>query len=300
MTTKENKKVKNSVFVDLFFDDETAEENDISLYNALHDEKLPKETEIQRIKVNNTIYMNFSNDISFGVKGKVLVFGEHQSTINKNMPLRSLMYVGRAYEQIVPVRSRYRKSMVKLPRPEFYTFYNGKEKWEKEKVLKLSDAYLVQDGEPMLDLSVKVININPGEKHEVLEKCQILKEYGQFIDTINKYQAKEDPDAYKHAIEECIENNVLSDYLKRKGSEVLNMLIAEYDYDMDIEVQREEAYEEGKEAGMEAGKESATKDVNELVRRLIADHRMEELQKSTEDREYQKQLMQEYGIGTKA
>lgn len=31
----------------------------------------------------------------------------------------------------------------------------------------------------------------------------------------------------------------------RKGSEVENMLLAEYDYKTDIAVQREEAYEEG-------------------------------------------------------
>ena len=56
-------------------------------------------------------------------------------------------------------------------------------------------------------------------------------------------------DAYKKAIEECIEKGILADYLKRKGSEVVNMLIAEYDYDLDIEVQREEAYESGLEDG---------------------------------------------------
>lgn len=39
---------------------------------------------------------------------------------------------------------------------------------------------------------------------------------------------------------------ILADYLKKKGSEVINMLVAEYDYDMDIEVQREEAYMEGR------------------------------------------------------
>lgn len=38
-----------------------------------------------------------------------------------------------------------------------------------------------------------------------------------------------------------------ADYLKRKGSEVVNMLTAEYDYETDIEVQRGEAYDEGRE-----------------------------------------------------
>ena len=128
METKENREVKNTVFIDLFYEDESAEENDIALYNALHEVPLPEGTKIQKLRVGNALYMNFKNDLSFGVNGKVIIFGEHQSTINENMPLRSLMYVGRAYEQIVPARDRYRKKKVLLPKPEFYTFYNGKER----------------------------------------------------------------------------------------------------------------------------------------------------------------------------
>lgn len=245
---KENRQVKNSVLVDLFCDDETAEENDIALFNALHEKPLPEGTSIERIRVDNVLYMNFQNDISFGAGGKVLVMGEHQSTVNKNMPLRSLMYIGRAYERIVSVEERYRRSMVKLPKPEFYTFYNGTEKTPAEEIMCLSDAYKVQDGEPMLELKVRVININPAVNHEILEKCPILKEYSLFIDTIRKYQALGQEGAYTLAIRECIKKGILADYLSRKGSEVENMLVAEYDYDMDIAVQREEAFEEGEAA----------------------------------------------------
>ena len=126
MAAKENRKYKNSVFVDLFFEDESAEENEISLYNALHEEVLPVGTRVQKIRVEDVLYMNFYNDISFGIEDKVIVFAEHQSTINENMPLRDLLYIGRALEQIVPVRDRYRKRAVRIPSPEFYTFYNGK------------------------------------------------------------------------------------------------------------------------------------------------------------------------------
>lgn len=58
------------------------------------------------------------------------------------------------------------------------------------------------------------------------------------------WQKEKDVEPYKHAIEECIEKGILADYLKRKGSEVVNMLTAEYDYETDIEVQRGEAYDE--------------------------------------------------------
>ena len=249
MAGKENREIKNSVFVDLFYEDESAEANEIALFNAIHDEPLPEGTKIRRFRVDNTIYMNFQNDISFDAGGKVIVFGEHQSTVNENMPLRSLLYIGRAYERLVPPRSRYKKKIVFLPTPEFYTFYNGKEKWEKEKELRLSDAYIVKDGEPSLELKVKVINIRPEEHHEILEKCQVLKEYSQFMEIVQNYQISGEEEPYKKAIKECIEKGILADYLMRKGSEVVNMLLDEYDYETDIEVQREEAREEGRKQG---------------------------------------------------
>ena len=129
----------------------------------------------------------------------------------------------------------------------------GKEKWAKEKELRLSDAYIVKDNEPSLELKVKVINIRPEEHHEILEKCQVLKEYSQFMEIVQNYQISGEEEPYKKAIKECIEKGILADYLMRKGSEVVNMLLDEYDYETDIEVQREEAREEGRKQGREEG-----------------------------------------------
>ena len=80
----------------------------------------------------------------------------------------------------------------------------------------------------------------------MLERCKVLKEYSIFMDTIRKYQESGDEEPYRKAIEECIEKNVLADYLRKKGSEVVNMLMSEYNYEDDIAEQREEAYEKGK------------------------------------------------------
>ena len=81
----------------------------------------------------------------------------------------------------------------------------GKEKWAKEKELRLSDAYIVKDNEPSLELKVKVINIRPEEHHEILEKCQVLKEYSQFMEIVQNYQISGVEEPYKKAIKECIE-----------------------------------------------------------------------------------------------
>ena len=75
----------------------------------------------------------------------------------------------------------------------------------------------------------------------------MIRQYSEFIETIRKYQAGGDTGSYYHAIIECMNNGILTEYLHRKGSEVVNFLQAEYDYEMDMAVQREEAKEEGKE-----------------------------------------------------
>lgn len=240
---KENREHKDSVFVDLFYQDETAKKNLLSLYNALHDTEYEDENLVRKVKIDDVLYKNFKNDISFEVNGQVLVFGEHQSTVNMNMCLRCLMYLGRAYEQLVDSKARYRTTLVKIPTPEFYTFYNGKKEQPLERILSLSDAFMNPAGENSVELKVKVININSDKAHELLGKCGILKEYSQFISTVRKYSDEES--AIKKAIRECMERGILSDYLKRKGSEVENMLIAEYSYEEDIQVKQEEAMQQG-------------------------------------------------------
>ena len=115
-------------------------------------------------------------------------------------------------------------------------------------------------------MKVRVININPSEGHEILKRCPVLKQYGQFVDMVRKYQDQGDCEAYKHAVRECIRQGILAEYLKRKGSEVINMLIAEYDYDMDIEVQREEAFEEGEKVGYASGEKAHL--LRQIVRKL--------------------------------
>ena len=81
-----NRKYKDSVFVDLFSEDEKAKENFLSLYNALHGTNLSMSCPIENIRLDNVMYMNIINDVSCLVDGKIIILAEHQSTINENMP----------------------------------------------------------------------------------------------------------------------------------------------------------------------------------------------------------------------
>ena len=86
--------------------------------------------------------------MAFTVKNKVLVISEHQSTINFNMPLRSIIYYGRTMEQLIEPKKIYREKRIPIPTPEFYVFYNGDTPFPTESLMKLSDAYLEKSDNP--------------------------------------------------------------------------------------------------------------------------------------------------------
>lgn len=236
---KENREHKDSVFTDLFSKDETAKSNLLELHNALYDANDTDPELIKLVGLEDVLFKNFKNDVAFTVGNRKIVLSEHQSTVNPNMPLRDLLYIAREYEKIVPVRDRYRTNLVRIPVPRFIVFYNGIEDYPAEEILKLSAAYSETDENVSLELAVKVININPDKEHEVLKKCRVLREYSQFVGATRKY--REDENQLERAVKECIEKGILADYLMRKSSEVVNMLMDEYSYETDIEVQREEA-----------------------------------------------------------
>ena len=250
---KHNRRYKDSVFVDLFGEDKDAKENFLSLYNALHGTHLDGSTELKPLRLDNVMYMSFCNDVSCLIDNKIIVLAEHQSTVNANMPIRFLEYAARLYEQIQNPRDRYLRKLKQIPTPEFYVFYNGEEKYPAEAELRLSDAFTVKSAKPCLELLVKVININYNKDSKLLEKCKPLEEYTQFVETVRRHIRFDAENGFKNAIKECIQNDILRDYLERKSREVMNMLIAEYDYDTDIAVQREESLSIGIQRGIEQG-----------------------------------------------
>ena len=119
--------------------------------------------------------------------------------------------------------------------------------------LKLSDAFAIKSAKLSLELLVKVININYNKDNKLLKKCKPLAEYTQFVEAVRRHIRLDAENGFKNAIKECIQNDILRDYLERKSREVMNMLIAEYDYDTDVAVQREESLQQGIAQGVQQG-----------------------------------------------
>ena len=262
-----NRKYKDSVFVDLFSEDEKAKENFLSLYNALHGTNLQMSCPVENIRLDNVMYMNIINDVSCLVDNKIIVFAEHQSTINENMPLRFLEYIARLYEKLQAPTDRYLKKLSKIPTPEFYVFYNGKEDYPETTTLKLSDAFITKSEQVPLELEVKVYNINTNKGAEVLSRCKTLDEYSLFVQEVRKQTQLDPENGFTNAVKICIEKGILKEYLQRKSREVINMLVAEYDYDTDIAVQREESLRIGIQQGFSDGAYKTKLETAKLMRR---------------------------------
>ena len=252
---KHNRRYKDSVFVDFFGEDKNAKANFLSLYNALHGTYLDISAELELLRLEQVMYMAFRNDVAYLIDDKIIALVEHQATVNANMPLRFLQYAARLYERIQNPRDRYLRRLKKIPTPEFYVFYNGKEDYPESTTLRLSDAFMTIPEKPALELVVSVTNINYNKGSRILHTCKPLEEYTLFIEAVRRHTKLDSENGFKNAIKECIRNDILREYLQRKSREVMNMLIAEYDYDVDIAVQREEEREIALKEGIAQGKQ---------------------------------------------
>ena len=83
------------------------------------------------------------------------------------------------------------------------------------------------------------------KENPILKRCEALKQYSEFIEQVRSNIENDVPEPFTTAIKQATKNGFLSDYLNRKSTEVQNMLLAEYDYDTDIAVQRRESFEDG-------------------------------------------------------
>ncbi len=260
-TTTENRKHKDSLFVDYFSKDRDWKQHFLSLYNALHGTNLQVETtKLERVNLEQVLYMDYYNDIAVMVNDQFILMIEHQSTINPNMPLRLLEYVTRIYGNKVDSKTKFSNQLIPLAKPEFFVFYTGNQDLPPESYLYLSDAFpkdpsenQLSDSELTLELVVKVCKIKGEEPSQIVQNCPDLEQYVQFLKLIDKAKADGQAQPLTRAIREAVRHNILKDYLERKGGETLSILTAEYDYATDIAVKQEEAYAIGLERGIERG-----------------------------------------------
>lgn len=250
-----NRQYKDTVFRMLF----SEKENLLSLYNAVTGNAYQNADDLKIVTLENAIYMGMKNDLAFMLETNIYLY-EHQSTLNPNIPLRDLIYIGIEYQQYVDDKSLYSSRLQKIPAPKFMVFYNGTDAVDDRVELRLSNAYEHLAGEPDLELKVLMLNVNEGHNKELMEQCQTLKEYAIYVARVRKYASAQNlNDAVERAITECIKEGILVDFLRKNRSEVKMVSILEYDKEWEEKKLRKAEYEAGKSDGIEIGKSEGIK-----------------------------------------
>ena len=279
---------KDTVFRMLFRE----KENLLGLYNALNRTAYTDVSNLEITTLENAVYMNYKNDISFVFDFELLLY-EHQSTYNPNMPLRDLFYVSRVLQRRIKDENLYSRKLVRIPAPRFVVFYNGTDFQPEQQVLRLSDAFEKQQDQPALELTVIVYNINLGHNQELLETCGLLKEYAQYVEQVRSFaKAMSFPEAVEQAVEHCIRNGILSDFLSENRAEAIAVSIFEYDEEKHIRSERKEWREIGHAEGLAEGEARAL----QLMQKLTESDKTEELTRALVDPAYREQLYREYGL----
>lgn len=258
---KENRQYKDRLFRLVFGTKEAL----LELYNAINGTCHENPEELEITTLENVIYMNLKNDVSFLVL-EVLNLYEHQSTFNPNMPARGLLYFAPLYRKYIEEHALnlYSGQPVALPMPQYVVFYNGLKEEPDRSELKLTDLFIRNSSAiPCMEVTALMLNINLGHNRELMERCLKLKEYSIFIAEIrNRLRQGVTLDAAADgAIDYCIQEGILAEVLRRHRAEVRNVIFEEYDQEAHMKMERRDWREIGR-------KEGKTEDIVELLSEL--------------------------------
>lgn len=233
----------------------------LSLYNAINDSNYADPEALQITTLEDVVYMGMKNDVSF-ILGDVLNLWEHQSSYNPNMPIRGLFYLSRMYRNYIEANgiNIYSSHLKTLPIPRYIVFYNGLKEEEDRRELRLSEAFIREDGKHLqscLEVKAIMLNINQGRNRELMDKCQRLREYAAFVNAVREElsRGRTPREAIEMAITYCLKNRMLEDILSMNKREVIDMFLTEYDTQRHMEMEREENFEAGRIEGERIGRE---------------------------------------------
>lgn len=257
-----NREYKSDVFSMLM----EKKENALMLYNAVNGTDYTDTGMVEVCRLDRGISLTVRNDASFIVDANLSIY-EHQSTVCPNMPVRSLIYFTTIIRDLIRGKNIYGRGRIRIPTPHFAVFYNGDEDQPEVSEQRLSAAYERPDSSPDLELKCRIYNINHGKNKALLEKCGFLKDYMTFVDYVREYYRPDSYENLEHAIElaidRCIEEGILRDFLIKNRSEVVKVMQLDYTFDRQIALEREDARMEGHEEGRMEGRKEGRKEGRE-------------------------------------
>ena len=166
------------------------------------------------------------------------------------------------YEDYVRINEldMYSEIRLKLPKAQYYVFYNGTTDEPDRQILRLSDSFPDDGIEPHLEVLAVVLNINYGHNRELMKKCQTLHDYALFIDKIrmNLKKGYTKSRAIDLAIDECIANDILRNFLVQNRTGVKRMLFGKEDWERIQKLRIQKAVSEAVEQEIKASEKKLT------------------------------------------
>lgn len=282
-----NRKYKDRLFRFIFQD----KKNLLSLYNAMNGSNYTDEEQLEIFTVENVLYMNFKGDISFLVDLCLYLY-EHQSSYNPNMGVRGLIYFAQSYNKYMEKHklNRFGAKLLSLPKPVFVVFYNGTSWQEEETIIRLSDCFEIEEGEePCVEVVARMLNINYGKNKELMKHCKPLMDYAVFVKKVRDYM-KESVSleaAVNRAIDECIKENCLREFLEQHRAEVVEIMLDSYsleNYQKIVEYEKEHMEQENQQL---KGENQELKGANHELKGTV-----ESMQNTMNELESEKQSLQ--------
>ena len=145
--------------------------------------------------------------------------------------------------------------LIKIPTPQYIVFYNGEDDCDPVTKLRLSDAFINKDNSGDFEWTATVYNLNRGKNDDLLERCKPLSDYMELVNRIRDNQRKgmNVRNAIDDAVDSCIADGIMKDFLVKHKAEVLSVCITEFDEKVYTDSIREEGREEGRAEGREEG-----------------------------------------------
>ena len=273
MTDEVKRDVKNTVFVDLFNQDEYR----LQLFQTLHPEITDVTAdELQIITIKRVITNHQYNDLAFVFRNKLMIFVEAQSTWSINILIRLLLYLAETIQEYMHERNMkmHAKGKHKIPMPEFYVIFTGTDEIPKRISLK-KDFFCSELCQ--IDLEAKVYNV---ETDDIIGQyiifCHVMDEQ------IKKYGRVRE--AALETIRICRDRNVLKKYLEEREKEVVNIMIELFNQELAVKEYGDEREEKGRN------------EITQLFAKLFSLGKGKDVEKATKDPNYMQKLLKDYGL----
>lgn len=273
--TKINRTARDTVFSLLF----SQRRYQLELYNALHPDEEINEDDIECITLTNFLIRGLYNDLGLLIKNRLMVFVEAQTRWDKLLDVRLVAYwIQTLYAQL----SSYDLTLHdarddQIPNVEFYVVYTGNEP--------------IDVNNPFPDRGVR---LNVRIIKDIADHS-IVSQYISFSHIFSKYQKMEgltSLEKVQKIIEECIENDILTDFLKENESEVHRSMISLFDEEYIQKARDNIAKREGREEGLKEGQER----INQLYRILMSEGNHELLDRCIQDDDVLESTLKDYGL----